>query len=99
MIRRPPRSTLFPYTTLFRSHGALPLPVHTQLLPQGRQPLFEHRLLAQDPLELVRDAHAEVVDAQRLVAPQAAAGLLLPDVVRREAGRGGIRRASWKGRG
>src|SRR3712207_8544283 len=24
MIRRPPRSTLFPYTTLFRSEGALP---------------------------------------------------------------------------
>src|SRR5207249_10769714 len=24
MIRRPPRSTLFPYTTLFRSHGAAP---------------------------------------------------------------------------
>src|SRR3989454_2535030 len=23
MIRRPPRSTLFPYTTLFRSHGIL----------------------------------------------------------------------------
>src|SRR5687768_18315151 len=23
MIRRPPRSTLFPYTTLFRSHGQL----------------------------------------------------------------------------
>src|SRR2546422_7957870 len=23
MIRRPPRSTLFPYTTLFRSHGTL----------------------------------------------------------------------------
>src|SRR3712207_8942029 len=23
MIRRPPRSTLFPYTTLFRSHGLL----------------------------------------------------------------------------
>src|SRR2546422_1409509 len=34
MIRRPPRSTLFPYTTLFRSHGAtssvfLGLFVHT----------------------------------------------------------------------
>src|SRR5260221_10812656 len=27
MIRRPPRSTLFPYTTLFRSwHGRVPLP-------------------------------------------------------------------------
>src|SRR3712207_8338679 len=25
MIRRPPRSTLFPYTTLFRSLGVLPL--------------------------------------------------------------------------
>src|SRR5437667_5346893 len=24
MIRRPPRSTLFPYTTLFRSPGAIP---------------------------------------------------------------------------
>src|SRR3712207_8180939 len=24
MIRRPPRSTLFPYTTLFRSHGVVP---------------------------------------------------------------------------
>src|SRR3712207_9238753 len=27
MIRRPPRSTLFPYTTLFRSHGSHPDPV------------------------------------------------------------------------
>src|SRR2546428_2856532 len=26
MIRRPPRSTLFPYTTLFRSHQAPPGP-------------------------------------------------------------------------
>src|SRR2546429_7198336 len=25
MIRRPPRSTLFPYTTLFRSHAVAPL--------------------------------------------------------------------------
>src|SRR5947208_11367399 len=25
MIRRPPRSTLFPYTTLFRSSGPVPL--------------------------------------------------------------------------
>src|SRR5256885_7235589 len=27
MIRRPPRSTLFPYTTLFRSRGGAHLPV------------------------------------------------------------------------
>src|SRR2546422_5069968 len=30
MIRRPPRSTLFPYTTLFRSHA---LPTEAQFAP------------------------------------------------------------------
>src|SRR3989449_4556089 len=29
MIRRPPRSTLFPYTTLFRSHGRREVPLPT----------------------------------------------------------------------
>src|SRR5438876_2048703 len=29
MIRRPPRSTLFPYTTLFRSAYGEPPPLHT----------------------------------------------------------------------
>src|SRR3712207_6865759 len=40
MIRRPPRSTLFPYTTLFRSapglflfHLGLPVPSHAPQLP------------------------------------------------------------------
>src|SRR3712207_7955304 len=33
MIRRPPRSTLFPYTTLFRSRGESARPSH----PVGRQ--------------------------------------------------------------
>src|SRR2546427_6773718 len=32
MIRRPPRSTLFPYTTLFRSRAALVLPVDLLVL-------------------------------------------------------------------
>src|SRR2546426_8622047 len=27
MIRRPPRSTLFPYTTLFRSHDSVTTPI------------------------------------------------------------------------
>src|SRR2546425_3263522 len=31
MIRRPPRSTLFPYTTLFRSEGLLARLPHTRL--------------------------------------------------------------------
>src|SRR3712207_7307160 len=34
MIRRPPRSTLFPYTTLFRSRNTEPVPVSTYLLTE-----------------------------------------------------------------
>src|SRR3712207_7192484 len=33
MIRRPPRSTLFPYTTLFRSPGVLRAPEDLRRLP------------------------------------------------------------------
>src|SRR2546426_5825811 len=36
MIRRPPRSTLFPYTTLFRSGAHLP-PVAAHAGPQGHR--------------------------------------------------------------
>src|SRR2546430_16875735 len=35
MIRRPPRSTLFPYTTLFRSHAAVLAVVHVAHLEPG----------------------------------------------------------------
>src|SRR2546426_7025052 len=35
MIRRPPRSTLFPYTTLFRSHGAADVVVMPEDLDEG----------------------------------------------------------------
>src|ERR1039457_2194351 len=54
MIRRPPRSTLFPYTTLFRSqrHGDL-----LQGFPQGRNPIHgrseEHTSELQSPCNLV----------------------------------------------
>src|SRR5947207_5399285 len=38
MIRRPPRSTLFPYTTLFRSRIALLEPTIESLLAQSLPP-------------------------------------------------------------
>src|SRR2546427_9510830 len=38
MIRRPPRSTLFPYTTLFRSHGPRGAAVVHDGARTGRQP-------------------------------------------------------------
>src|SRR5260221_684351 len=41
MIRRPPRSTLFPYTTLFRSFPGFPV-------PEGETPLSHLHRLAQD---------------------------------------------------
>src|SRR6266850_4313959 len=36
MIRRPPRSTLFPYTTLFRSARPLPVRAHRVFLRRSR---------------------------------------------------------------
>src|SRR5438309_11864161 len=46
MIRRPPRSTLFPYTTLFRSFGFAELRDHAELLHKAQSvpvdPAFRH---------------------------------------------------------
>src|SRR3989475_414137 len=47
MIRRPPRSTLFPYTTLFRSRPGGPgrdLPLDRELLGGCEQQRFHHRV-------------------------------------------------------
>src|SRR2546430_10412058 len=38
MIRRPPRSTLFPYTTLFRSINPVGIHAHENLAPGGTDP-------------------------------------------------------------
>src|SRR3712207_7783568 len=59
MIRRPPRSTLFPYTTLFRSPGRIDLglgrapgtdPLTTRALRRER--LMAAEMFPQDVLEL-----------------------------------------------
>src|SRR2546422_2750173 len=54
MIRRPPRSTLFPYTTLFRSRGAV-LHASWSIRPRNltpSRPLARRIRLAQGPLWL-----------------------------------------------
>src|SRR3989441_13062102 len=55
MIRRPPRSTLFPYTTLFRSKGRAVLGLATGSTPPG---VYE---------ELIRRHQAGDVDFSRVV--------------------------------
>src|SRR5436190_18269171 len=45
MIRRPPRSTLFPYTTLFRSYSALALPIDDRSVRCGKFLACRHCLL------------------------------------------------------
>src|SRR2546426_7768393 len=58
MIRRPPRSTLFPYTTLFRSHSRQVRRFRVELADHGSQRLGfgrseEHTSELQSPCNLV----------------------------------------------
>src|SRR5256885_11580844 len=49
MIRRPPRSTLFPYTTLFRSRAAFDLVLMT--VPDRLARKYVHQMLLLEELE------------------------------------------------
>src|SRR2546427_1052635 len=53
MIRRPPRSTLFPYTTLFRSHVTRPEAVHG--LDRGDAAPLDHHRPARLPARVRED--------------------------------------------
>src|SRR5256884_9904806 len=78
MIRRPPRSTLFPYTTLFRSSGEIGIVLAAAVGPPGHSEGRDLRMpegFFADPAEKLRvlgvrarPAAFEVVDAQ-LVQP------------------------------
>src|SRR3989449_11724516 len=62
MIRRPPRSTLFPYTTLFRSllrgheHEAGHLP------PPSRNPFVQMQIRFEEGFERFRDGYHELLE-------------------------------------
>src|SRR6266542_6632327 len=97
MIRRPPRSTLFPYTTLFRSPAATG--GHRRALPR---PLRRHRLARPDP----RDGGDVAGDAPPLHGaarsrrpghPVPPSLCLLPEV--REVRRGGATLRAGRGGG
>src|SRR2546421_6168945 len=94
MIRRPPRSTLFPYTTLFRSHVALPRrrlglqplpagggePVEAGALPLvGEPPLAVHQPALLEAVQGdVQGAVGDFERGRRRVADDAGGALALP---------------------
>src|SRR3712207_9143929 len=78
MIRRPPRSTLFPYTTLFRSggqHRGVGAVVLDQLVLRAgdRAVLVTGALVEVDPVQ-----HADLVRGAELGQRPRLPGLLLP---------------------
>src|SRR3712207_8499432 len=62
MIRRPPRSTLFPYTTLFRSHLSRPSHARQDRFPErvAQVPRFVDRRVPQ--LRRIREGTVEEQD-------------------------------------
>src|SRR3712207_8386898 len=80
MIRRAPRSTLFPYTTLFRSEPSTPAMISlmspmSDLLVQGRG--LDHEDVADglaDDLRRDRSEHLALVSAESAVAHHDQAG-------------------------
>src|ERR1039458_7137780 len=99
MIRRPPRSTLFPYTTLFRSVGRLDVAMDhapavrvTQSrkhlgrviqIPVDRQSPFPGQLLQRYAFYILHDHHELILELE--------GGAQLRDVGMIEAGQGADR--------
>src|SRR3989442_2459697 len=82
MIRRPPRSTLFPYTTLFRSHRREDEHEGTVADPLRPEPLGEDRQDRQD------DPRSEEHTSELQSRPQLACRLLLEKQNRHSHARG-----------
>src|SRR2546422_5817093 len=107
MIRRPPRSTLFPYTTLFRSHRRVVLEDPAALAPVvavdgalGPDPVVHHRIHAGPPVLLQRaqQRYAATMNAPGVPqnlgdAPDPAGGIVLQGNVEIRQGDGEIGRA------
>src|SRR2546430_7772667 len=65
MIRRPPRSTLFPYTTLFRSHGSVPTDRQLRPPPRCRSRRHANALSSSDRSQPARsEEHTSELQSQ-----------------------------------
>src|SRR5260221_7519596 len=75
MIRRPPRSTLFPYTTLFRSLDRYPFGCSEQITSRALPLLYVNELASEAHLALDTAVDQRVRDAiDRLLARQGGNG-------------------------
>src|SRR2546429_9211167 len=70
MIRRPPRSTLFPYTTLFRSHRTTPVADRIESRVVGIQAGYEVLRAARDPLQMLEQPTTAVIATDARVERQ-----------------------------
>src|SRR3712207_9103469 len=75
MIRRPPRSTLFPYTTLFRSGLGEPLVVHCAHRNAAVPPHFTSEMMVNDSVvhevDVARFLLDEEITAVTVLRPRA----------------------------
>src|SRR2546426_12531603 len=76
MIRRPPRSTLFPYTTLFRSHAGKSVPNGSAMGMNGPK-IEEGEVFAIEPFVTLAKAQGAVTNGStayiyRFVKPKGA---------------------------
>src|SRR2546427_10741344 len=91
MIRRPPRSTLFPYTTLFRSLE-LQLPDHPDQLDLSGEPPDDEAQMRRVGGELVeRRGHGDPV-----AEPHFGPGVIVEAAVEMDEARGRARREDRK---
>src|SRR2546427_12970275 len=68
MIRRPPRSTLFPYTTLFRSHAVSPPPAAFEAEDFDGRLAF--RLESAAPADQIRERLRATGDVESVTLPE-----------------------------
>src|SRR2546422_10443568 len=95
MIRRPPRSTLFPYTTLFRSEVGLPVTPRAEHAERaehhGERVLQPGREIAPPLPREVLDPHEDLRHERRLALPHRRLAVLLArEHVPQRLARGGL---------
>src|SRR2546427_6138991 len=64
MIRRPPRSTLFPYTTLFRSKTGNSVPERMAIQDTRRIRLLNRKLDSRETIESRSEEHTSELQSQ-----------------------------------